>query len=69
MESVKSASRKVTATARSPFVVAGEGQEGGREAEGDEVKGTKDKSKSVVLGVRAISEFMEVSRLLHCTCR
>lgn len=40
MESIKLARRKVTAVARLPFAVAGEGEEGGGQGKGDEVRGT-----------------------------
>ncbi len=40
MESIKLARRKVTAVARLPFAMAGEGEEGGGQGKGDEVRGT-----------------------------
>lgn len=69
LESVKLARREVTAATRSPFVVAEEVEEGGGEAEGDEIRGTSDRVEleSVVLSVRAILEFMQISRLSHHT--
>ncbi|EEE68485.1 hypothetical protein OsJ_26896 [Oryza sativa Japonica Group] len=47
MESIKLARRKVTAVVRLPFAVAGEGEEGGGQGKGDEVRGTNGQCRTM----------------------